>query len=63
MQNYLWSCAKGLFLNNGNRGITIQILALVYYMNTISALDTLIAWQEMRDSEWSVTRYFTPLIG
>ena len=22
-----------------------------------------IAWQEMRDSEWSVTRYFTPLIG
>ena len=23
----------------------------------------LIAWQEIRDPEWSVTRYFTPLIG
>ena len=22
-----------------------------------------IAWQEIRDPEWSVTRYFTPLIG
>ena len=23
----------------------------------------LVTWQEIRDPEWSVTRYFTPLIG
>ena len=45
------------------RGVKFLVIYHSGARNSCHAIICIIAWQEIRDPEWSVTRYFTPLIG